>query len=98
MLIEEKLIERTAELGLHLKARLEGLKTSRVKAIRCRGLWAGIDLKPEAGPARPYCHALKERGMLCKDTHVQTIRLAPPLVITREQLDWAMDQLEAVLA
>ncbi len=98
VLIEEKLIERTAELGLHLKARLEGLKTSRVKAIRCRGLWAGIDLKPEAGPARPYCHALKERGMLCKDTHVQTIRLAPPLVITREQLDWAMDQLEAVLA
>ena len=98
VLIEEKLIERAAELGNHLQSRLETLKTTKVAAIRCRGLWAGIDLKPEAGPARPYCYALKERGMLCKDTHVQTIRLAPPLVITREQLDWAVDQLEAVLA
>ncbi len=98
VLMEEKLIERAAELGNHLQSRLETLKTTKVAAVRCRGLWAGIDLKPEAGPARPYCYALKERGMLCKDTHVQTIRLAPPLVITREQLDWAVDQLEAVLA
>ena len=98
VLVEEKLIERTAELGKHLKARLEGLKSNKIERTRCRGLWAGIDLKLEAGPARPYCYALKDRGMLCKDTHVQTIRLAPPLVITKEQLDWAVDQLEAVLA
>jgi ornithine--oxo-acid transaminase len=98
VLMEEKLIERAAELGAHLKARLENLKTKKVATIRCRGLWAGIDLKPEAGPARPYCYALKDRGMLCKDTHLQTIRLAPPLVITKEQIDWAVDQLEAVLA
>ena len=98
VLVDEKLCERAAELGAHLKARLETLKTHKVAAIRCRGLWAGIDLKPEAGPARPYCYALKDRGMLCKDTHVQTIRLAPPLVITKEQIDWAVDQLEAVLA
>ena len=52
---------------------------------------------PEAGGARKYCLALKDRGLLCKDTHVNTIRLAPPLVITREQLDWAVDQIEAVL-
>ena len=71
---------------------------ARYPTNACRGLWAGIDLKPEAGPARPYCYALKDRGMLCKDTHVQTIRLAPPLVITKEQIDWAVDQLEAVLA
>ena len=63
-----------------------------------RGLWAGVQLKVSAGPARPYCYQLKDRGMLCKDTHAQTIRLAPPLVITREQVDWAVDQLEAVLA
>ena len=98
VLVDERLIERAAELGTHLKSRLETMKTKKVATVRCRGLWAGIDLKPEAGPARPYCYALKDRGMLCKDTHVQTIRLAPPLVITREQLDWAVDQLEAVLA
>lgn len=98
VLVDEKLCERAAELGTHLKRRLEGLKTQKVARTRCLGLWAGIDIKPEAGPARPYCYALKDRGMLCKDTHVQTIRLAPPLVITKEQIDWAVEQLEAVLA
>ena len=68
-----------------------------MKEIRSIGLWAGVQLKPEAGGARKYCYALKDRGMLCKDTHVDTIRLAPPLVITKEQIDWAIDQLEAVL-
>jgi len=98
VLVDEKLIERAAELGQHLKYRLEHLKTDKVARVRCLGLWAGIDIKPEHGPARPFCYALKDRGMLCKDTHVQTIRLAPPLVITKEQIDWAVDQLEAVLA
>ena len=98
VLVDEKLCERAAELGMHLKHRLEHLKTDKVARIRCLGLWAGIDIKPEHGPARPFCYALKDRGMLCKDTHVQTIRLAPPLVITKEQIDWAIDQLEAVLA
>ena len=98
VLVEERLVERAAELGEHFKARLEALASPRVARVRCRGLWAGIDLVPEAGPARAYCHALKDRGLLCKDTHIHTIRLAPPLVITREQLDWAVAQLEAVLA
>ena len=98
VLVDEKMVEHSAELGAHFKARLEGLKSPKVKAIRCRGLWAGIDLFDTAGPARPYCYKLKEMGMLCKDTHQQTIRLAPPLVITKDQLDWAVDQLEAVLA
>ena len=98
VLVDERLVEKTAELGKHFEARLKGLKTDKVKEIRCIGLWAGVELKPEAGGARKYCYALKDRGMLCKDTHENTIRLAPPLVITREQLDWAMDQLEAVLA
>ena len=73
------------------------MKTDKVEAVRVRGLWAGVQLKLSAGPARPYCYQLKDRGMLCKDTHAQTIRLAPPLVITREEIDWAVDQLEAVL-
>ena len=98
VLVDEKMVENSASLGAHFKARLEGLKSPKVKAIRCRGLWAGIDLHDDAGPARPYCYQLKDRGMLCKDTHQQTIRLAPPLVITKDQLDWAVDQIEAVLA
>jgi ornithine--oxo-acid transaminase len=98
VLVEEKLIERAAELGVHLDARLKGIRSPLVKETRCLGLWAGVELVPEAGGARKYCYALKDRGLLCKDTHVNTIRLAPPLVITREQLDWAVDQIEAVLA
>ncbi|WP_243294899.1 ornithine--oxo-acid transaminase [Geothrix mesophila] len=97
VLVDEKLVEKTAELGKHLEARLKGMKTDKLKEVRVIGLWAGVQLKPEAGGARKYCYALKDRGMLCKDTHVDTIRLAPPLVITKEQIDWAIDQLEAVL-
>jgi ornithine--oxo-acid transaminase len=97
VLIDERLVERSAELGRHFKTRLEGIKSNKVKAIRCLGLWAGIDLSEAAGPAKTYCYALKDRGMLCKDTHIRTIRLAPPLVITKAQIDWAVDQLEAVL-
>jgi len=98
VLVDERLVERAAELGAHLAQRLRSMKTDKVQEIRCIGLWAGIQLHPEAGGARKYCYALKDRGMLCKDTHVDTIRLAPPLVITKEQIDWAVDQLEAVLA
>jgi len=98
VLIEEKLIERAAELGPHLDARLRAIRSTLVKETRCLGLWAGVELVPEAGGARKYCYALKDRGLLCKDTHTNTIRLAPPLVITREQLDWAVDQIDAVLA
>jgi ornithine--oxo-acid transaminase len=98
VLVDERLVEKAAELGAYFKQRLQNLKTDKVQAVRCIGLWAGLQLWPEAGGARKYCYALKDRGMLCKDTHVDTIRLAPPLVITRAQLDWAVDQLEAVLA
>ncbi|GLH68134.1 ornithine--oxo-acid transaminase [Geothrix edaphica] len=97
VLVDEKLVEKAAELGRHLEARLKGMKTDKLKEVRVIGLWAGVQLKPEAGGARKYCYLLKDRGMLCKDTHVDTIRLAPPLVITKEQIDWAVDQLEAVL-
>jgi ornithine--oxo-acid transaminase len=97
VLESENLVQKSAELGLHFEKRLRGMKTDRVEEIRCRGLWAGVQLKASAGKARPYCHQLKDRGMLCKDTHEQTIRLAPPLVITKEQIDWAVDQIEVVL-
>ena len=98
VLEEEDLIGRAAHLGAHFRMRLEGMRTGKVREVRCLGLWAGLELRPEAGHAHDYCLALKERGLLCKDTHVHTIRLAPPLVITQEELDWAVDQIEAVLA
>ena len=97
VLVDEDLIKKSAELGAHLEQRLKGIKTDKVEEIRCRGLWAGIQLKTSVGKARPYCYNLKDRGLLCKDTHEQTIRLAPPLVITKEQIDWAADQIETVL-
>jgi ornithine--oxo-acid transaminase len=97
VLVEEKLIARTAELGEYLKQKLVALHSPLIQELRCIGLWVGIQLKSEAGPARKYCYALKDRGMLCKDTHVHTIRLAPPLVITKEQIDWAVEQLAEVL-
>jgi len=97
VIVEEGLVERAARLGEHLAARLGALRSPLVKEVRSIGLWAGVELVPEAGGARRYCLALKERGVLCKDTHGNTIRLAPPLVITREQLHWALDQLADVL-
>jgi ornithine--oxo-acid transaminase len=97
VLVQERLVEHAAELGVHLTKRLAGLRSPLIKETRCLGLWAGVELKEEAGGARKYCYALKDRGLLCKDTHTHTIRLAPPLVIQKEELDWAVDQIEAVL-
>jgi ornithine--oxo-acid transaminase len=98
VLVEERLVEHAAELGRHLSKRLSAIRSPLVKETRCLGLWAAVELKPEAGGARRYCYQLKDRGLLCKDTHTHTIRLAPPLVIRKDELDWAVDQIEAVLA
>jgi len=98
VLVEERLVEHAAELGVHLAERLAAIRSPLVKETRCLGLWAGVELKEQAGGARKYCYQLKDRGLLCKDTHTHTIRLGPPLVIKKEELDWAVDQIEAVLA
>jgi ornithine--oxo-acid transaminase len=95
VLIDEKLIERSAELGAYFLAKLRTLKSPVIKEVRGRGLWIGLDL---TCAARPYCERLMEEGMLCKETHDHVIRLAPPLVITREELDWAVETLARVLA
>ncbi len=97
VLVEENLIERSAVQGAYLLDGLEAIDSHYVKEIRGRGLFVGIDLKPEAGGARRFCEALAERGMLCKETHEHVIRLAPPLIIERPELDWAVAQLRAVL-
>jgi ornithine--oxo-acid transaminase len=65
--------------------------------VRGRGLLIGVELRPEAGGARRFCESLKERGILCKETHKTVIRFAPPLVVTREEIDWALGHVEEVL-
>ncbi|WP_372736935.1 aminotransferase class III-fold pyridoxal phosphate-dependent enzyme, partial [Nocardioides sp.] len=67
-------------------------------AVRTRGLWAGVDIDPSVGTGRQVCEALMERGVLAKDTHGSTIRLAPPLVTSAEDLNWGLDQLAAIVA
>ncbi|MBM7470497.1 ornithine--oxo-acid transaminase [Subtercola frigoramans] len=90
--------QRAAELGERLAGRLNELVGHGVVAVRTAGLWAGIDIDPALATGREVCELLMERGVLAKDTHGSTIRLAPPLVITPEDLDWAVDQLADVLA
>jgi len=94
VLVEEKLVERSAELGAYFLGLLRTLRSPNLKEVRGIGLWIGIELH---GPARPYCEALKEAGILCKETHDHVIRVAPPLVITREEIDWAFHRIEHVI-
>jgi ornithine--oxo-acid transaminase len=96
VLVEERLIENSAALGEYFLGKLRGLRHPHIKEVRGRGLWIGLELHPAAGGARRYCEALAREGMLCKETHEHTIRFAPPLTITREELDWAFERVEAV--
>jgi ornithine--oxo-acid transaminase len=98
VLVDEDLVGRSARLGAHLMTRLRAIRSPYIKEIRGRGLWVGIELRAEVGGARRFCEALRDRGLLCKETHVHTIRVAPPLVITQEELDWAIDQIADVLS
>ncbi|OWO96369.1 ornithine--oxo-acid transaminase [Rhizobium esperanzae] len=97
VLVEEGMIENAAAMGDYFIEGLRSIRSNIVREVRGRGLMMAIELEPEAGGARQYCHALKERGLLAKDTHDHTIRLAPPLVITREQVDWAVSQIEKTI-
>jgi ornithine--oxo-acid transaminase len=90
--------ERARELGAHLQDRLVSLVGRGLVAVRGAGLWAGVDIDPAIATGREACEALMRRGVLAKDTHGPTIRLAPPIVVEQADLDWAVDQLEAVLA
>ena len=96
VLMDERLVENSAELGAYFLEKLRGLSSRWIKEVRGRGLWIGLELVPEAGGARRFCEALRDRQLLCKETHVHTIRFAPPLGITREELDWAYERVVAV--
>jgi ornithine--oxo-acid transaminase len=94
VLVEERLVERSAELGAYFLDRLKGLRSPDLREVRGKGLWIGVEMH---GPARPYCEALKHEGILCKETHDRVIRIAPPLVITREEIDWAFERIKKVI-
>jgi len=94
VLVEERLVERSAELGSYFLKKLKTLRSPDLKEVRGKGLWIGIELY---SPARPYCEALKDTGILCKETHEYVIRIAPPLVIDREEIDWAFDRIRNVI-
>ncbi|HXY14499.1 MAG TPA: ornithine--oxo-acid transaminase [Terriglobales bacterium] len=94
VLIEEKMVERSAELGAYFLTLLQTLRSPDLKEVRGVGLWIGIELHRLA---RPYCEALKQEGILCKETHDKVIRVAPPLVIKREEIDWAFERIRKVI-
>ena len=97
VLMDEGLIERAGRLGKYLDERLHAIRAEPIKEIRCAGLWAGVELRPKAGGARGYSEALRREGVLTKETHEHTLRLAPPLVITQDELELGCAALERVL-
>jgi ornithine--oxo-acid transaminase len=94
VLVEERLVERSAEMGAYFLGLLKTLNSPQLKEVRGIGLWIGIELTV---PARSYCEALKNEGVLCKETHDRVIRIAPPLTIGREEIDWAFARIRKVI-
>jgi ornithine--oxo-acid transaminase len=92
---EEKLADRSLELGKYFFEKIQSIDNPKIKTVRGRGLFIGVELTEEA---RPYCEQLKEEGLLCKETHDTVIRFAPPLTITKEELDWAFEKIKTVLS
>lgn len=94
VLVEEGLVQRSRALGQYFLERLRTIRSWDLKEVRGKGLWIGIEM---LGAARPYCEALKEAGVLCKETHDRVIRIAPPLTITIEEIDWAFERIRRVI-
>jgi len=97
VIVEEKLVENSAALGEYFLEQVAEIPSPHVQEVRGRGLFVGVELKPEAGGARRFCEALKDRGILCKETHDNVIRFAPPLVIDKATIDWALPAIREVL-
>lgn len=97
VLVEEGLIENARVQGEYLLGRLQRIESEHIAEVRGRGLLTGVELKPGATGARRFAEALKDQGVLCKETHEHILRFAPPLVIHREELDWALERIELVL-
>jgi ornithine--oxo-acid transaminase len=97
VLVEEGMIDNAARMGDYLMAQLRMIKSPYIKEVRGKGLLVGIELHEEAGGARRFCEALMGKGMLCKETHKNVIRIAPPLIIKKGDIDWALERLATVL-
>jgi ornithine--oxo-acid transaminase len=97
VIVEEHMIENSATMGSYFQSQLREIKSPYVKEIRGKGLMIGVELLPNAGGARGFCERLKDKGLLCKETHVDTIRFMPPLIITKDEIDWALERIEPVL-
>lgn len=97
VLVEENLIQNSDEMGNYFRARLSEISNSLIKEVRGRGLLIGVELKPSAKGARRFCEALRNQGVLAKETHENVIRFAPPLIVTRDELDWALPRICDVL-
>ena len=97
VLVEENLVENAEKMGERFIAGLNMIKNPHIKEIRGRGLMIAVEFEPEAGGAKQYVKALAKKGLLCKETHTHTIRFAPPLVITKDEVDWAVNTIKKVL-
>jgi ornithine--oxo-acid transaminase len=97
VLVEEGMVENSARMGDYFLDNLRSIKSPVVSEVRGRGLFIGVELHPEAGGARRFCERLMKEGLLCKETHDNVIRFAPPLVVTKDDIDWALERIEPVL-
>jgi ornithine--oxo-acid transaminase len=98
VLVEEGMVENAARMGDYLMAELRAIRSPYIKEVRGKGLLVGVELYPEADGARRFCEALLSKGLLCKETHQNVIRFAPPLIIQQDDLDWALERITAVLS
>jgi ornithine--oxo-acid transaminase len=97
VLVEEGMVENAATIGEYFLNHLKKIESPMIRDVRGKGLMIGLELVPEAGGARYYCERLMEKGLLCKETHEHVIRFAPPLMIQRDEIDWALERIEYVL-
>jgi ornithine--oxo-acid transaminase len=97
VLIEENMIENSANVGGYFLKRLSEITSRHIRETRGKGLMIGMELNPSAGGARRFCEEILKKGVLCKECHENVIRLTPPLVVTKEQIDWAVERIEQVL-
>lgn len=91
------MVENASILGAYFTEELRKIKSSYVKEVRGKGMLIGVELYPEAGGARKFCEALQCEGLLCKETHDHVIRFAPPLVIKKDEIEWALEKIDKVL-
>ena len=97
VIVEEHMVENAAAMGEYFMGQLKKIESPWIREVRGKGLMIGVELIPEAGGARHYCERLLEKGLLCKETHENVIRFAPPLLIQRDEIDWALERIESVL-